>query len=253
MSLGNIRIVMVSPLYGGNIGSVCRAMANMGMSELALAAPGKVDMDEARMMACGGDSVLAAMRSFPSLKDAVADCGLVVGSSARQGLYRCHALSPREMAPRILETALKTRVALVFGREDRGLTNEELATCNTIIRIPTADECKSLNVAQAVVICCYELFVASGCYVPPQEPSEEAPSEVKERMFDMWRASLLKIGFMNEDKSEHMMLGLRRVFSRGTLTRNDVKILMGIARQTSWACSRPGGRKTGRRKGRDIT
>jgi len=225
-------------------------MANMGLSDLAIAAPGKIDMDEARKMACGGDNVLAASREFPSLAEAVADCGLVVGTSARPGLYRCHARMPREIAPRILETYGQTRVALVFGREDRGLTNEELALCNPLIRIPSAVECTSLNVAQAVMICCYEIFSASGLFVPPQEPTEEAPSEVKERMFAMWRATLLRIGFMTEDKADHMMLGIRRILSRGPLTRNDVKIMMGISRQTDWACKQGSGKRSKTRKTR---
>jgi tRNA/rRNA methyltransferase len=238
MGLDNIRIVMVSPLYGGNVGSVCRAMANMGLSDLAIAAPGRLDMEEARQMCCSASSILESRRNFPSLDAAVADCGLVMGATARPGLYRSHAQSPRELAPRILAAAQSAKVALVFGREDNGLTNDELAVCTQIIKIPSDSVYSSLNVSQAVMVCCYELFIASGQYVPPVEKSEEAPSVVREQMFALWREALLKIGFMKEDKALHMMLGLRRVFSRGKLTRNDIKILMGIARQAMWAASR---------------
>ena len=248
MGLQNIRIVMVNPLYGGNVGSVCRAMANMGLSDLAIVAPGRLDMDEARMMCCSATRILDSRRTFGSLEQAVADCGLVMGATARPGLYRSHAQSPRELAPRILAASLSSKVALVFGREDNGLTNEELAVCTQIIRIPSETEYKSLNVSHAVMICCYELYVASGQYVPPVERSEEAPSLVREQMFALWRETLLKLGFMKEDKALHMMLGLRRVLSRGKLTRNDIKIMMGIARQAMWAAEKSaetGGARTG--------
>lgn len=249
MSLRNIRIVMVNPLYGGNVGSVCRAMANMGLSDLALVAPGRLDMEEARMMCCSATGILETRRTTGTLDEAVADCGLVMGATARSGLYRSHAQSPRELAPRIMAVAQSARVALVFGREDNGLTNEELAICTQIIRIPSEPGYKSLNVSHAVMICCYELFVCSGQYVPPVERSEEAPSLVREQMFALWREALLKIGFMKEDKALHMMLGLRRVLSRGKLTRNDVKIMMGIARQALWAAGKAietGVRRTGK-------
>ena len=240
----NIRIVLVSPLYGGNVGSVCRAMANMGLSDLALAAPRPLNLDEARMMACHATEILDTRSEFASLAEAVADCGLVMATTARLGLYRGHAKTPREWAPKVLEAAGTGKVALVFGREDNGLSNEELELATQIIQIPTALEHPSLNMAQAVMVCCYEIFVASGTYEPRAEKSPEAPSELRERMFALWDDTLMKIGFMKEDKEDHMMLGLRRILSRGPLTVDDVRILMGIARQTLWAAGhRPGNRK----------
>ena len=241
MGLENVRVVLVGPIYGGNVGSVCRAMANMGLTDLAVAAPRPLNMDEARMMACHATEVLDSRTEFESLAEAVADCGLVVGATARRGLYRQHAKPPREWAESILAAAERGRAAIVFGREDNGLSNEELAACHHIIQIPTTDEYSSLNVAQAVMVCCYELFVAHGSYEPPQEKSPEASSDLRERMFSMWRDMLLQVGFMEEDKADHMMLGLRRVLARGALTVDDVKIMMGVARQASWAAGRTGG------------
>lgn len=235
MPLDNIRVVLTSPLYGGNIGSVCRAMANMGLSDLAIAAPRKTDDEEMRMMACAATAIMEKRKLCPTLAEAVGDCGLIVGTSARLGLYRSHSHSPRELAPRILDTATTSRVAIVFGPEDRGLNNDELSICGPIIQIPTTEEYRSINIAQSVMICCYELFAATGAFVPSEEPTPEAPSDVKERMFALWRETLLKIGFMDDAKSDHMMLGLRRILSRGKLTINDVKIMMGIARQTAWS------------------
>lgn len=235
MSLDNIRIVLASPLYGGNVGSVCRAMANMGLSDLAVVAPRNLNLDEARMMACHATEILDHRTEFASLAEAVADCGLVMVTTAREGLYRQHAKTPREWAGKALDAVQTGKVALVFGREDNGLSNEELELATQIIQIPTTPEYPSLNLAQAVMVCCYELFVANGTYEPPVEKTPEAPSELRERMFAMWDDTLMKIGFMKDDKEDHMMLGLRRILSRGPLSVDDVRILMGIARQTLWA------------------
>lgn len=235
MGLENIRVVMVNPIYSGNIGSVCRAMANMGLCDLALVDPKPLKMDEARMMACHAQDILESRTEFGTLAEAVADCCVVMGTTAREGLYRQHVKTPREWAPRALEASGSGRVALVFGPEDNGLSNEDVALCTQLIQIPTTREYSSLNVAQAVMICCYEIFAVSGGYTPPIEKSEEASSDLRERMFDMWREMLLQVGFMEEEKAEHMMLGIRRVFSRGAVTEDDVRILMGAARQVRWA------------------
>lgn len=237
--LDDIRIVLVGPLYGGNIGSVCRAMANMGLSDLAIADARPVDMNEARMMACHATEILENRTEYTTMADAVADCGLVMGATARLGLYRQHAKTPRDWAAHALKTAAGgSRVAMVFGREDNGLSNEELALCTQIIQIPTTREYSSINLAQAVMICVYELFTAVDHYEPPEEKSPEASSQLRERMFEIWKSTLLEIGFMKDDKAEHMMLGLRRILSRGRLTEDDVKIMMGIARQSLWAAQR---------------
>lgn len=235
MNLDNVRIVLVGPLYGGNVGSVCRAMSNMDISDLALVAPRNLDMGEARKMSVHASDILDNRTEYVTLAEAVADCGIVVGATARHGLYRQHAKTAREWAGKIVESAARGKVALVFGREDNGLTNEELTICTQIIQIPTSEHYTSLNLAQAVLICCYEVFISTGKYEPPQEKSEEAPSRQRERMFEIWRETLLKIGFMDEEKSNHMMLGLRRILSRGAVSVDDINIMMGIARQTQWA------------------
>lgn len=236
MSLSNFRVVLVRPIYSGNIGSICRAMTNMGIGDLALVAPKKsFDLNEARTMACHAQSVLDNRKEFASVAEAVADCGLVAGTTAREGLYRAHCSTARDGAARLLEAAQTSRVALMFGPEDSGLTNEDLALCTQVIRIPSSPDYLSLNLAQAVMIVCYELFVASGTVEPPAEWSPEAPSAMREKMFELWNEALQGIGFMKGDKAEHMMLGLRRIFSRGKLTKKDVAIMVGIARQVMWA------------------
>lgn len=237
----NVRIVLVGPLYGGNVGSVCRAMANTGLSELVLVSPAAtLDYNEARMMAVAAGDILEKRREVAVLEEAVGDCGLVMGTTVRPGLYRQHVRTPREWAPEILSSASVGKVALVFGRETWGLTNEELAICTNLIQIPTSPDYPSLNLAQAVLICCYELFVASGTFEPPMEKSTPCSTKTREHMFHMWEEMLREVGFMNDQKAGHMMLGVRRIFSRSPLTTDDVNILMGIARQTLWK-ARQGG------------
>ena len=233
--LDQVRIVLVRPVYGGNVGSVCRAMKNMGLSRLVVAGPEQhLDARELRAMAAHAYDVYEGRHHTETLEEAVADCGLVAATTARPGLYREHSLTPREAAPRLLEAAADTPVALVFGPEDHGLSNEDLARCAIMLRIPSSPDYLSLNLAMSVMVCAYELYSAAGAYEPPVERTAEAPAAMKERLFDHWRGMLLDIGFMKEEKADHMMLGFKRAFSRGPMSVADVRILMGVVRQTLW-------------------
>ncbi len=238
--LENIRIVLVEPQSSGNIGSVCRVMMNMGITDLAIINPhDRHNWDEARRLSCHADTLLDARKTFQTLEEAIAECTIVAGTSARTGMYRDHAKMPRELAPIILDSAAHHKSALVFGREDTGLTNEELAICTHIINIPSSKIYQSLNLSHAVMVCCYELFLTagSGDYHPPHERSTEATGEIRERLFKAWSHMMLETGFCKSDKLEHMMMGLRRIFNRGKLTENDTKILLGIAKQSSWVAN----------------
>jgi len=240
----NLRIVLVEPLYSGNVGAACRAMANMGVRELTLVSPQIVGgWEDGERLACHAQDLLAGRREVSTLAEAVADCVAVVGTTARLGLYRQHVRTPREVAPELAR--LGGKVALVFGREDKGLFNDEIGLCTHLIRIPTADEYVSLNLSQAVMVCCYEMFLARACYEAPQEKSDLAPAGHRIQMMKMWRELLLEIGFMKPDKADHMMQGVQRIFSRGAVTVDDVHILMGMARQAGWAARqrRDGGRQ----------
>jgi tRNA/rRNA methyltransferase len=243
--LSKVRVVLVEPLYSGNVGSVCRAMANMGLTDLVLVSPRIVDgWEEGERMAVHAGKLLANRREVATLAEAVGDCVAVAGTTARLGLYRQHVRSPREAAVGLIKRAATDRVALVFGREDKGLLNEEIGLCTHLIRIPTADAYVSLNLAQAVMVCCYELFVAQGDYEAPTEKSEAAPAAHRIKMMEMWRQMLLLIGFVKPDKIDHMMQGFQRIFTRGALTVDDVHILMGVARQAEWA-AKQGKRENG--------
>jgi len=233
--LENIRIVLVDPKYGGNIGSVCRVMMNMGITDLAIVAPhADLSWKEARKLAYHAEGLLMDHKKFDTLEEAVADCTVVAGTSARTGMYRDHAVTPREVAPVVLESAAHHKTALVFGREDKGLFNEELAVCTHIVHIPSSDLYRSLNLSHAVMVCCYELFIAHGRFAAPAEKSDEADSAMRERLYATWREMMLETEFCEEEKLNHMMMGLRRIFSRGKLTDNDVRILLGLARQSRW-------------------
>lgn len=233
--LNNIRIVLVNPLFGGNLGSICRAMNNNGITDLAVVDPRlDMDMDEARKFSCNARAQLEARREFSSLEEAIADCTVVAAASARTGFYRDTAYAPREFAPIALESAKDHKIALVFGREDKGLFNEELALCSHIIQIPSSNLYTSLNLSHAVHVCCYEIFVASGIFQSSEESALEANTALRERMFTMWREMMIETQFVHDQKLDHMMMGLRRIFNRGKLTVPDCKILMGLAKQSMW-------------------
>jgi tRNA/rRNA methyltransferase len=236
MSLSNLRIVLVRPQYSGNIGAVARAMRNMGLKELTLVNPGPVQRAQADIMAVHARSVLDSMCIQSSLRAAVGDCGLVVGTTCRPGLYRDTAVSPRALAPYIVAMAAVNRVALVFGPEESGLTNEDLRVCHRLIMIPTDTAYLSLNIAQAVLLCCYEVFLAAQA-----EQEELAPrsyplaiAEQQELMYEKLKQALLRIGFLHGDNPEHIMFALRRIFGRTGLEERDVRILLGMARQIAW-------------------
>ena len=237
--LDNIRVVLVGTLYTGNVGSSCRAMANMGFHNLVLAAPNLQNgWDEAERMAVHAVDILNSRRECATFEEAVADCVAVVGTTARGGLYRQHVRAPRECAPDILSLAATGPVALVFGREDKGLLNEEVAQCTHLIRIPVDEGYTSINLSQAVLITCYEFFTATSLYQPPHEKSPPAPQAQKMQLMKNWSAMLQTIGFMKSEQADHFMQGFHRVFSRGVVTKDDAALLLGVARQAIWAKER---------------
>lgn len=231
--LNNLRIVLVRPRYSGNVGAVARAMRNMGITDLALVSPSRLCRDVADTMAVHARDVLDVMQVHSSLRAAVADCGLVVGTTCRPGLYREGAVTPRALAPHIVATAVDNRVALVFGPEDSGLANEELRFCHQLVTIPTDRAYASLNLAQAVLLCCYEVFIVAQDE-PVAAPRPLAVAERQELMYEKLKTALLKIGFLHGDNPEHIMFALRRLLGRAGLEDRDVRILLGLARQLEW-------------------
>ena len=234
--LRNSRIVLVRPIYGGNLGAVCRAMKNMGLADLWLVKPEPdLDFNEAQKYALhAADDVLAHRRQVDTVEEAINDCAVVAATTGLKGLYRSHTKSPREVAPRLLESAQNHPVAVMFGPEDHGLSNEEMKRATHIVTIPSTNAYSSLNLAQSVMVCCYELWLATEQYQPPQEFHAEAPVVMRERLFQLWQEMLVDIKFCDHKKLEHMMMGFRRIFGRSYLSEADVNILMGLARQAMW-------------------
>ena len=231
--LTNLRVVMVRPRGSGNIGSVARAMKNVGAGELAIVGKARTRSFWARAMAVHGRDVLGDAKCYESIRAAIADCALVVGTTCRSGLYRSHSQTPKEVAPAMAAALEKGKAALLLGPEDHGLSNKDLEHCQLLVTIPTHPDYPSLNVAQAAVICLYELYVAS---LAPREDSQlqRAEAEQIERLFDIMRNALLKIGFLDSENPEHMLLAFRRIFGRGGLEEKDVRILTGMFRQIEW-------------------
>ena len=184
-------------------------------------------------MAVHADDVLERSRTVQSLGEAVGDCRFVVGTTCRGGLYRAHVEGPEAIAPEIFSRARTGSVALVFGPEDHGLSNEELKPCHRLVALPTSDDYPSLNLSQAVLLCAYEIRrVALSSVVGESEPT--APSEDIEFALERLKASLLRIGFLDPQNPDHIMFALRRIFGRAGLLERDVRILLGLARQIEW-------------------
>jgi tRNA/rRNA methyltransferase len=235
--LANIRIILVRPRGSGNIGSIARAMKNMGARELAIVGPARTGSFWAKAMATHGRDILKNTKTYETLREAIADCELVIGTTCRGGLYRRHRQTVHKVAPQIAGAARTGKVALIFGPEDHGLSNKDLEHCQLLITIPTDPEYQSLNVAQAAVICLYEIYLAS---LAPAEDStiERARADQIERLFDRMRSSLLRIGFLDSENPEHMLLAFRRILGRAALEEKDVRILTGLFRQIEWYADR---------------
>jgi tRNA/rRNA methyltransferase len=231
--LANIRIVLVRPRGSGNIGSIARAMKNMGQRELAIVGKARTRSFWARAMAVHGRDILENATCYDTIRQAIADCTLVVGTTSRSGLYRRHSQTPREVAPEIVAAARNGKVALIFGPEDHGLSNKDLEHCQLLMTIPTHPDYPSLNVAQAAVISLYELYLVS--LTPAKSTAiQRASAEDVERLFDRMRKALLKIGFLDSENPEHMLLAFRRILGRAGLEDKDVRIFTGLFRQIEW-------------------
>jgi tRNA/rRNA methyltransferase len=231
--LANIRIVLVRPRGSGNIGSIARAMKNMGQTELAIVGTARTRSFWARAMAVHGRDILSHAKCYETIRESIADCALVVGTTCRSGLYRTHSQPPRELAPEIAAAAHTGKVALVFGPEDHGLSNKDLEHCQLLVTIPTHPDYQSLNVAQAAVICLYEIYLAS-LTKPAKSKIRRAEAENVERLFERMRTVLLKIGFLDSENPEHMLLAFRRILGRAGLEDKDVRIFTGLFRQIEW-------------------
>ncbi|MDC9729440.1 MAG: RNA methyltransferase [Methyloprofundus sp.] len=233
--LANIRIVLVETSHPGNIGAVARAMKNMCMTELYLVQPKIFPSAEATSRASGADDLLANAVVCESIQEAVADCEIVIGASARTRSISVPELLPRECAEKIVVEAQNKNIALLFGRENSGLKNHELDLCQSLLSIPSNSEYSSLNLAAAVQVVCYELMVATNIDVSkPKEPENPLASSAQmESFFDHLYQTLDEIGFLNPEKSTSIMRRLRRLYHRANLDTKELDILRGILKKST--------------------
>lgn len=226
-----VRVVLVGTSHPGNIGAVARAMKTMYLSDLRLVMPKRFPDAEAIAMASGADDLLARAVICETLEEAVADCGLVLGASARLRTLRWPQMDPREAASRTLTEAREHPVALVFGRERTGLTNEELARCHALVHIPSNPDYSSLNLAMSVQVLCYELVMSGRS--PDEEKREEevreyATSEEMSYFYTHLEQVMINAGFLDPASPKYLMTRLRRLFGRARPDKQEVNILRGI-------------------------
>jgi tRNA/rRNA methyltransferase len=229
----NLTVVLVESQGDRNIGSVCRAMLNFGFSDLRLVNP-QIDhlSFDARQMAVKAGGLLESAQIFTSLGEALADCTLSFGTTRRFGRYREGLLHPDEAARQLVPVCEEGRVALVFGREDKGLLTSELDLCQQFITIPTNPALPSINLAQAVGLCVYEVSricgELEGC---EHERKELATNDQLEAMFQHMRESLLNVGYLNPQNPDHILRSFRRILGRSGLNDREVRILRGLFNQ----------------------
>ena len=229
----NVSIVLVKPQIPENIGSAARAMNNMGISRLILVEPKNPDIERILKAATTHSSgIIDKMEVYDNLGDAIGGFQFIAGTTARLGAMRPAMNTPEKLAETLVPITKKNRSAILFGPEDRGLSNEHLRYCHTIISIPTSNMA-SLNLAQAVMIICYEIFMtgnkSSNTHIPRMANSFEL-----EGMYEHLKEVLLRIGFLNPQNPEHWMLYIRRFLSRVSLRAREVRIIRGICRQIDW-------------------
>jgi len=248
--LDHIRIVLVNTTHPGNIGAAARAMKNMGLSKLYIVEPKTFPSEEANWRAGHALDVLESAKVTENLESAIEGCGLVIGTSARERKIPWPLLNPRACANTVAEEVDQTEVAIVFGREDRGLTNEELQMCNLHLNIPTNAEYSSLNLAQAVQVVCYELrmrLVGDGLDQPITEieQTQAVPDAMRDwdvkladapmlnHMFEHLEQTLIEIEFLDPEAQRQVMTRFRRLFTRVRMDEMEVQMMRGMLKRVN--------------------
>ena len=240
VQIPDIRFVMVNTSHPGNIGAVARAMKNMCLDQLFLVDPVQFPDSQATARASGADDVLNKARVCQTLEQALTDCDLVFGASARLRRLSWPQVQPREFAGMSYQQPSGSRIAVVLGREHSGLTNEELERCHYLLHIPSNPDYSSLNIAAAAQILAYEIH-QYGCSQPGFKPQDEsgeqalsldgepfADADDMERFYQHLYETLATIGFLQSEHPRKMMRRLRRLFNRARLDRVELNILRGI-------------------------
>jgi TrmH family RNA methyltransferase len=224
---GLVRIVLIDPSHPGNIGSVARAMKNMGLADLVLVRPRDFPHREASALAAGADDVLANARVVDTVGEAIADCVFVAGTTSRPRSYTWEFVTPRDLAARVGALPGDARAALLFGSERYGLGTPDLEHCNVLVRIPANPDYCSLNLAMAVQLLSYELFLErEQPRTQTQLDQPLAPAGDVEHFYAHLLEVMNEVGF--DDRTGHLMERIRRLFNRAQLDRNELNILRGL-------------------------
>lgn len=233
MNLSSIRIVLIATSHPGNIGSTARAMKTMGLNSLYLVNPKSFPDYKAKEMAAGADDLLEGARVVETLEEALIGCQLILGTSARPRGLSLPGLTPAACANLVSQQTDKTQIAVLFGREHAGLTNEELLKCHYHIHIPSNPEYGSLNLAQAVQIIAYELRM--NLLAPQAEVAlrqeEYATAEEIEQFYDHLSKVFIEIHFLKASNPRRLMQRVRRLFNRVNLEKMEVNLLRGMLSQ----------------------
>ncbi len=228
--LNSVKVVLVGTTHPGNIGASARAMKNMGIVNLALVKPKDFPSNEAIYRSKAAKDVLESAQIYENLEDAVSDCELVIGTSARGRKVPWPVLDPKDAADRVAVHSENNKVAIVFGREDRGLTNQELGLCNLHVHIPADPEYSSLNLSQAVQILVYEIRVS---ILKDQECEEYwdvdlATNEQTERLIDHMDELMKEVEFYDVQNPRKLLLRVRRFFKRSRIDVMEANIFRGL-------------------------
>jgi TrmH family RNA methyltransferase len=227
----DIRIVLVAPSHPGNVGAAARAMKNMALSTLVLVNPRQFPHPEANARASGAEDVLQAAHVMPTLAQALAGCGYVAATTARDRDQYFRVLDVRAAAARLVAEAQRAPVAVIFGAERSGLSNEELEMAHALIRIPASPQYASLNLAMAVQLVAYELYRARGAAAPVPVPlaTPLASTQELQRLYTHFAEVLEEIDFRDRTQGgTHLMARIRRLLQRAEPDQNEVNILRGI-------------------------
>ena len=229
----NLAIILNRPKHPGNIGSAARCAKNMGINSIVVVRPLNAERKKIEQMATHfALDIVEHITYYDDLDHALAPFNHIVGTTSRSGdtSLKRSIISPAHMAEEISDISQNNRVALLFGPEDRGLTNSELKYCDTLVKIPTSENLKSINLSHAVMIICYMIFTArsesTGTFTPAMATAAE-----KEAMYDHLKETFMRIGFIKAQNPDYWMINVRRFCSRVKLRAKDVKILRGICRQ----------------------
>ena len=243
MSLDKIKIVLVGTTHPGNIGATARAMKVMGLRRLCLVRPKIAPDAQSYAMAAGADDILDTADIVDTLPDAISDCVRVLGTTARMRSLAWPVVTPREAAPSALAESRHGTVALVFGAEHSGLSNEDVSLCQQLIRIPTAQDFSSLNLAQAVQVCAYELCVAAQADSAQAAVNDSgdppASSEDTERLYQHWLSVMTDVAYLFPENPRLLPQRVRRLLAKAELTVTETQIFRGFLAAVEKAYKNP--------------